>query len=208
MICRLDGHSDQAGAWDVISEASGTVAWDIGANIGQSTKVLARNFKSVLAFEPCAESYAILHDEMPDNVETLPFAVGRSDGTMRLDVAEYSINTGQLVSPGRSLPGWGDRRGSRTVPCRSLDSLMMHNPPPDFIKVDTEGSELEVLAGGRTLFNRVRPAVIVEVHRAEHGDEVRNLLPGYRLIELRHGNYITVGGRLWNNHYWLWGSHA
>lgn len=205
MICRLDGHFDQAGAWDVISDAAGAVAWDVGANIGQSTKVLAQNFDRVLAFEPCAESYRILHTEMPDNVEALPFAIGRSDGMMRLDVAEYSINTGQLVSPGRPLPGWGDRRGSRTVPCRSLDSLLLHNDPPDFVKVDVEGSEVEVLRGAHLLLSQVRPHVIVEIHRAEHGPEVGARLDGYHLTELRHGDYMQRGSRMWRNHFWIVG---
>jgi FkbM family methyltransferase len=206
VITRLDGHQDQAGAWDVLEAAHGAVAWDVGANIGQSTRVLARSFDHVLAFEPCAESYCILHDEMPHNVEALPFAIGRADGTIRLDVAEYHINTGQLVSPGRPLPGWGDRRGSRTVPCRSLDSLLMHNDPPDFVKVDVEGSEVEVLEGARTLFSRVRPAVIVEIHREEHGPLVREILrPNYVLSELRHGPYVAPMGRVWRNHYWIHG---
>lgn len=205
MITRLDGHTDQAGAWEVIESATGNVAWDVGANIGQSTSVLARNFKKVLAFEPCAESYRILATEAPPNVEAIPVAVGRADGRMRLDVAEYSINTGQLVSPGRPLPGWGDRRGSRYIPCRSLDSLLMHNDPPDFVKVDVEGSEIEVLAGGHTLFDRVRPHVIVEVHRQEHGPMVRELLDHYDITELRHGDYIQRDGRMWRNHFWLVG---
>lgn len=202
MIQRLDGHQDLIG-WDIMEAATGTVAWDVGTNIGQSTKVLARNFEQVLAFEPCRESYAILHAEMPENVECLPFALGRADGTMRLDIAEYSIRTGQLVSPGRPLPGWGDRRGSRTVTCRSLDSLLEHNPPPDFLKVDTEGSEVEVLAGGPTLFTTVRPEVLVEVHREEHGAMVRDLLPGYDFTEIRHGTYLRPGGQFWRNHFFI-----
>lgn len=201
-IHRLDGHKDRV-SWDIIEDAKGAVAWDVGSNIGQSTKVLAENFDLVLAFEPCRESYAILHDEMPDNVEALPFAIGRRDGTMRLDMAEYSIKTGQLVSPGRPLPGWGERRGSRTVPCRSLDSLLRHNPPPDFVKVDTEGSEVEVLAGGPELFATVRPEILVEVHRAEHGPMVRDLLPGYAFTEIRHGSYLRAGGTFWLNHFFI-----
>jgi FkbM family methyltransferase len=205
VINRLDHHRDQAGAHEVICAARGKVAWDIGANIGVTARAMAENFEQVIAFEPCTESYHILLSEMPDNVEALPFAVGREDGDLILDVAELSISTGQLVSPGRPLPGWGDRLGTRTVPCRSLDSLMMHNDPPDFVKIDVEGSEVEVLEGGQVLLSRVRPDVIVEIHREEHGPLVAGLLPGYELVELRHGPYAKPGGNIWRNHYWIHG---
>lgn len=49
-IRRLDDHRDQAGAWDVIEAARGRLAFDIGANVGQSTRVLARGFDRVVAF--------------------------------------------------------------------------------------------------------------------------------------------------------------
>lgn len=205
MIVRLDHHRDQRG-WDVMEAASGKVAWDVGANIGQSTRVLAARFDQVLAFEPCAESYAILYDESPENVEALPFAIGREDGHMKLDIFEYSIKTGQLVSPGRPLPVWGGRRGSCTVTCRSLDSLMMHNDPPDFLKCDVEGSEVEVVAGGSQTFLQL-PHCIIEVHREEHEQQLRDLLPYWKWEVLRHGTYVAQGGTLWRNHFFMVGEN-
>lgn len=202
-IQRLDNHKDQAGVHELICAATGKVAWDVGANIGVTARAMATNFEKVVAFEPCAESYCILQDEAPENVEALPFAIGREDGEITLDIDEYAINLGELVSPGRPLPGWGSRLGSRTVPCRSLDSLLMHNDPPDFVKIDVEGSEIEVLEGGHLLFSKVRPDVVIEIHREEHGDMTRGLLPGYELVERRHGPYMKEGGRMWRNHFWM-----
>lgn len=205
MICRLDGHEDQAGAWDVISSATGRVAWDVGTNVLQAARVLARNFDHVLGFEPCRESYEIAQAEAPPNVEVLPIALWSFDGKVRLDEAEYSLNTGQLVSGPDYLPGWGDRRGARWVPCRTLDSLLDHNPAPDFVKIDTEGAEVEVLRGGRRLFSEVCPRLIVECHRPPHGDWIRSFLPRYEFTELRHGYYVQQGGRTWLSHYWVYG---
>lgn len=204
MITRLDGHQDQRG-WDVMQAAHGAVAWDVGTNVGQAARVLAANFDYVLGFEPCRESWVIADAELPGNCEILNVAAGRADGHVRLDVTEYSIETGQLVSGRRHLPCWGDKRGTRTVPCRSLDSLLATNPAPDFVKIDVEGAEVEVLLGAARLIAEVRPQIIVEVHAEANGPLVRKLLPDYELTELRHGDYVQYGGNMWRSHYWLTG---
>lgn len=205
MLTRLDTHRDQAGAWDVISGASGNLALDIGSNIGQAARVLAQNFTRVVSLEPCEESYSVLAAEMPANVTCLPHAVSDHDGEITLDVADRSIGTGQLVT-GPGLPMWGERTGTRTVKATTLDSLLATYGPPDFVKVDVEGHECQVLAGGTRLFTEVRPYVIVEVHRAENELGVRGYLPGYDLTVLRHGDYVRKDGVVYQNHYWIHGS--
>lgn len=204
MITRLDAHEDQRG-WDIMQRAHGAVAWDVGTNVGQAMRVLAKGFDHVLGFEPCVESWEIASSEAPGNCEVLNVAIGRGDGTMVLEVTEYSIATGQLTSTTAHLPCWGDKRGTRTVPCRSLDSLLEHNPAPDFLKIDVEGSEVDVLLGAERLLDEVRPQIIVEVHSEVNGPLVRDLLAGYELEELRHGDYMTYGGNMWRSHYWLTG---
>jgi FkbM family methyltransferase len=43
------------------------------------------------------------------------------------------------------------------LPCRTLDSLIQeHNlPTPDFLKIDTQGSELDILAGAESIIDKV-----------------------------------------------------
>lgn len=204
-IVRLDAHQDQAGAWDVLSAAAGDLAFDVGANVGQSTRVLAANFARVIALEPCRESYDILAAEVPGNVTALRLAAAAIAGELVLEEAARSISTGQLVA-GPSLPMWGPRIGKRTVTATTLDDLLRCYGPPDFVKIDVEGSEIAVLQGARVLFGEVRPPVIVEVHQAANEGPVRALLTGYRLTELRHGDYVKPGGEIYRNHFWLWGA--
>jgi FkbM family methyltransferase len=201
VITRLDEHRDQRG-WDILETASGDLAFDIGANIGQSTRVLARNFAVVVALEPCAESFAILDEEMDKNVVCLPCAASDHDGHLTLDEAATSIRTGQLVT-GPGLPMWGQRVGRRKVRAVTLDSLLLTYGVPDFVKVDVEGAECLVLAGGRRLFAEHHPAVHIEVHRAENEELVRALLPGYDLTKLTHGPYVRQGGEVHRNHFWM-----
>ena len=67
-MLRLDDHQDQAGAWDVIENAKGHLAFDVGGNIGQAATVLANRIKQVVSLEPCAESCEILKAESPQKV--------------------------------------------------------------------------------------------------------------------------------------------
>lgn len=209
MIYRLDDHQDQAGAWDVLLEAKGQIAWDIGANIGQSTKVLAEGFEYVMAFEPCAESAAILRAEAPDNVEVFEWAVSDTTGEIQLEEADRSIRTGQLVT-GVGLPIWGERIGLRTVPSIALDDHVGFGPAglprPDFIKVDTEGHEVQVVRGGVQSFAGC-PNVIIEIHRAENEAPIREMLPMFEWKILRHGDYVAKDGPLWTHHYWMVGEN-
>ena len=46
----------------------------------------------------------------------------------------------------------------------TLDALLLGTTPPDFIKIDVEGWEMEVLRGASTLLHRYRPRLMIEVH--------------------------------------------
>lgn len=201
MILRMDEHRDQRG-WDILEGATGHQAFDIGANIGQSTRVLARGFTAVVALEPCWESFDILEQEMPVNVTPLRLAAADHAGELVLDEAERSLLSGQLVT-GEGLPMWGERKGTRTVACVTVDQLTDTYGRPDFIKVDTEGGEVSVLRGAARTLAEHRPRLLVEMHRAEHDEPVREMLAGYHLTELRHGSYVRPGGPTYLNHYWL-----
>lgn len=197
MVHRLDGHYDQAGAWDVLADAKGELAFDIGANIGQSTKVLAKGFKKVVAFEPCQESFDILACEAPTNVTPVQIAVWSSTGDVELEEHTTSIATGQLTN-GDGLH-WGPKVGSRRVACRTLNKLVEDFGLPDFVKIDTEGSEVEIVIGGLQTLQRI-PHMIIEVHAAENEAKIRNYLPR-RWEKLEHD--LRVGSPTRVNHFWL-----
>lgn len=194
MITRLDDHKDQAGAWDVLEAASGKLALDVGANIGQSTAVLAAHFDRVVALEPCVESFAILDAEMSDNVERLGFAASAFCGELRLTESARSIATGQLTT-GSGL-AWGKTIGERLVPSVTLDQLILTYGQPDFVKIDTEGHEVEVLRG----WTGPKCSVLIEVHSANNEAECRSLM-GVPLRKLTHDP--AVGEMALREHFWL-----
>lgn len=206
MIHRLYGHADPPKPWNVLLQAKGNLAFDIGANIGQAAQVLADRFGKVVAFEPCVESFEVLREEMPANVTCLNEAVSDHDGEVVLEEMGNCINTGQLVSSAAYLPFWGEKLGERTVPCATIDTLAVEYGPPDFIKVDTEGHEVMVIRGGRKTFESLAaPQIIVECHQEEHGQAIRDLLPWYKFEKFVWEHGVYRHRQLWRDHYWLAG---
>ena len=50
--------------------------------------------------------------------------------------------------------------------------------PPDFIKIDVEGAEMEVLRGAEKLLREIHPALVIETHSAELERECGEALVG------------------------------
>ena len=78
------------------------------------------------------------------------------------------------IKPLVSYRGAGE---SRTVPLRRLDTIWAEagEPTVDFVKIDVEGAELEVIAGALRLLEGCRPALIVEVSSATEPEVIRCL---------------------------------
>jgi FkbM family methyltransferase len=141
---------------------SGLTAIDIGANCGIWTRYLAKRFRHVYAFEPNPRILPELKNLLPANV--LVYEVGLwSSPTIRT----FSVypQTDLFIESSFDAPGIQDedKIGDDTVHCLSLDSLEIPGLI-DFIKIDTEGSELEILRGGLNTIQRSMPKMVIEVH--------------------------------------------
>jgi hypothetical protein len=69
---------------------------------------------------------------------------------------------------GNQMGGVRDRVPVRTV---TLDRLLDDYPTPDFLKIDVEGAEYQVLQGADRMLSDVRPKIYVEV-----GSELSDLV--------------------------------
>lgn len=143
----------------------GDCVLDIGANVGDWTLAMALRVGPggrVLAFEPVpylAETIAkTSRINRQDQVEVHNLALSDADGT-----AEFSVEHGN--SGGSRLGRMEGDFAMTTVPTRRLDSLLAERPGItriDFIKIDVEGHELEVLQGAHATLARFRPPLILE----------------------------------------------
>lgn len=165
-------------------EPRGTsVIYDIGANIGNHTLYFVQNTPTgqVYAFEPVAANFSMLARNIANNnmsqcVSIFPYAAGSASGTVQL-TANYVNNNGSYSVNHAD----NSTDASVSAPLVALDSLNL--PVPNFIKIDTEGFELEVLKGLHdTLDKMLTGYVWIEVAQDTAG-EVYDIM-------LQHGFYV------------------
>jgi FkbM family methyltransferase len=183
-----------------LASRRGVLAFDIGANIGQSAKVLAPNFARVISLEPARESFELLKAECAPNVQPFELAAGARIGRTSLYECENSGESGQLVyGPGLN---WGSIVGQRDVLTTTLDTLAETHGLPDFVKVDVEGSEVAVMQGSLDLLKGLPESWLVEIHHSSHEQPVRKALRDYQVTRHVH-EHLPVGDPTRTNHLYL-----
>lgn len=97
--------------------------------------------------------------------------------------------------------GWGKLIEKITVDCKKIDSLDM--PKPDFMKIDVEGFELDVINGALETIQRHKPSIFIEIHSSALGSEIKNILnPLYQIHHVSHPHY-KENTKIKNEHYFL-----
>ncbi len=134
---------------------SPTLILDVGANVGQSAKAFARAFPeaTIHSFEPSPDSFVqlVLATSALANVQTHCLALGQAKAKLGLTQGKASAMN-RLVAKGRDLP-----EGAIMVPVRAGAEVMqeLQVDHVDFLKIDTEGHDLEVLRGFLPMIDRI-----------------------------------------------------
>jgi FkbM family methyltransferase len=136
----------------------GNVVFDIGANFGYYSLMLAHQAKArVVAFEPCSTTFSRLKSNILMNgLETAVTAVpiGLSDQPRSGYLSSVAGNSGSNF-----LAGHGEK-----VELDTLDHYCKVNGYAriDFIKIDVEGHELHVLSGAQHMLKTCKPGIMIE----------------------------------------------
>jgi FkbM family methyltransferase len=170
---------------------AGHVVWDVGANIGLfsfSAAHLAGPSGQVFAFEPDVWLVQLLRRSVaiqPSSsgaVRVIPVAVANACDLRVFNIALRSRAANFLGGYGSTQAGGVAEQ--QVVLAVAIDWLAARLPPPDVLKIDVEGAELEVLAGASDLLERKGPIIICEVC-SERSREVTILLKrlGYKIYD-------------------------
>ena len=136
----------------------GDVVVDVGANVGYYTRITSRIVGKdgvVLAVEPMPSALRILELNCADlsNVELLRVALSDREGESTFYVRKRG-DASSLLSDSRAVP--------IRVKTKTADDLFMDRARIDFIKIDVEGFELEVLRGAQKTLGAHKPVVYFE----------------------------------------------
>lgn len=168
------------------------VLFDIGANAG--SYALLPHFKTdltVYAFEPVPEVFTVLLanleiNKLQQQVTVYSVALGEHEQAfVPMRVPDNGAQLGLSILDG--TPQRFDRWHEIQVPVWTLDSFCASARIDriDFIKIDTEGSELAILKGGEQTIKQFKPKLLVEYqpwNTHQHGyepEEIRDLLTGW-----------------------------
>ena len=193
---------------------AGQVAVDVGCHKGAYTYWMRRQVGprgAVFAFEPQPPQVAYLQQAFAamnyDNVVLVPMALSDRQGRLPLCVPSgegathaASLEPGSRCrEPSGTMSSAGSASARQTcsdVDVTTLDAFFADRPQgPDFLKIDVEGHESAVLAGGRQTLQRHRPKLLVECearHRPE-GD-VRAVFALLKSLGYR-GSFFENGRR-------------
>ncbi len=127
---------------------------DIGSNVGQWTRPLAKQFQKVICFEPNPNFRECFERNIQRTNVTL-FPYGLSD---REHKAQQDFNSTVL----KNIDG--------DVECRTLDSFHIGNI--DFVKIDVDGFEVPLLNGARETLTHNDPVINIEMKRDKRLDIV------------------------------------
>jgi FkbM family methyltransferase len=144
-----------AAAWSLIP--AGGICFDVGANVGLYTLLMARRARRVVAFEPLPRNLRYLWSHVQinrlENVSILPSAVSDRPCLTGFDAGD---------DPGR---GSLDDAAGQMVTTVTLDDVARRlGTAPDLVKIDVEGAELAVLRGAMEILRTKRPTLLLSTH--------------------------------------------
>jgi len=158
-----------------------SVCLDIGAHIGLWAKPLAREFETLIAFEPNPNSTSFLRKNIPlSTVYDIGLSSKNETHYLNLDV-----NT-----TGAAFIDDNPSQKSIAIETRPLDAFDIKKI--DFVKMDCEGFEYDVLLGARDTIRRCSPIFNLE-QKPHHAD--RKGVDKFRAVDFlqQEFNYIVLG---------------
>lgn len=131
---------------------SGDVLFEVGANVGEFTLAASRKGARVVAAEPDPLAFNCLRRNVP-SATAEPIAIGDQEGEAMLYLGTSGADSSLLRSGGTqptrvevlTIASWMARHGTAQI---------------DFLKVEAEGFEPEVIAGAAPVLDKIRKIAI------------------------------------------------
>ena len=174
----------------------GQVFIDAGANYGWYSVLAAALGAKVYAFEPTRKVYkSLAKNAEGKNITPYQKAVWSSNGEMSFNDFgdEHSVSNTLVSDPKRnnSVNEWRSSTSAYTVPTVSLDDI----PKADFIKLDCEGVEYEILSATKKALEH-KPILAVELLDVTRKNGIAQKIIDLLAQKGYRGYYITSDFKL------------
>lgn len=142
-----------------------SIIFDVGANIGQTASRYLDLFPKakIYSFEPVTATYEALQKNMSKNKRVLTFqhAFGLEE-----EKVEISLNPNPVCSTNslnKQVMNQDPEALKETLDVKKLDEFMVKHQIEkiDFLKIDTEGWEIQVLSGAQDAINQKKINLIL-----------------------------------------------
>jgi FkbM family methyltransferase len=158
-----------------LSVPQDAIIFDVGANCGMMTLQFAKLVASgkVYSFEPTFYAFSKLKRNLELNPELAKRIVAIQSfvslsSSGQTDIKAYaSWKVGGAIKGNKHKIHGGTSKSADGIGAVSLDDFCVENEIKrlDFIKIDTDGHEFEVLMGGQKVIEKFRPIIIFEIGR-------------------------------------------
>lgn len=142
--------------------------FDIGANVGQGLAWYSKNYPDAVvhAFEPFPDNFLKLEEAALSHPKVSCHAMGMGSKEGEMNIQDDAIATMTRLS------ATGGEQAGTTVPIGTVDSFCARHGIEriNFLKVDTEGHDLEVLKGAEAMLRKSE----IDVMDVEVGMNVDN----------------------------------
>ena len=177
----------------------GDVVLDVGANVGIFSIKAAKavgDVGRVIAIEPEPKNINILKENLKKfkNVAIIPKALGSSSGKIDFSIGIHSgshkVYTNSKKNSSEKII---------TVPIEKIDNLVreLNLEVIDFLKMDVEGWELEVLKGAENSLDIIRFMVIASYHTENERKLITDFLKSHHFKFINDGEFTFA----WNKKY-------
>ncbi len=139
---------------------------DIGANIGNHGLQFSQKFKMVRCFEPNPEIFALLkcNTRGNKNMHLIDYGLSNEESNTAIYYNRYNLGAGSVEKDGH-------KNEVGEIRLKKFDDTGL-NDSISFVKIDVEGSELNVIKGMNTAILKYKPVIWFEYIKSNDSFEI------------------------------------
>lgn len=169
-------------------------AIDIGANVGVWSYWLSKHAKKVESFEPNPKIFNVLKNIKIKNVDTYNIALSNKSGSVDLLIPKGSKGFSNQGASLSSIKVQGEHK-SLSIQAKCLDEYNFLDV--NFIKIDVEGHEHEVIEGAKETIKKCKPTMVIEMEEKHNKIPIEDQISsveklGYRCCVLINEKIIKI----------------